>query len=512
VKVDVSHPEKNVALLHIEVDTEQIGRVRDNVYRRLVRRYNVPGFRKGKAPPLILERYLGRDAFDREVLDDLLDETYREAVDQAGLVPVSPPEVDLKTWERGEPLVYEAKMTTRPEVALGQYTGLEVPRDKPVVGAVEVQLEIEVLRQQRSELVEAPEDMPLAKGSIAIIDFAGSDGEEPVEGTTAENYSLEIGSGQFVPGFEEQLVGAKVGEQRDVRVTFPEDAGEQVAGKDVTFKVAVRGHRQRKLPEADDEFAVAVAPHIGVKITEGQVFGLADLKDELRRKLQARADSQALSAYSTRILSLVVGNAEVDIPEVMISKRAEAIREDFKDTLRRRGLTLEGYLSTSGETEETMGKASHERAARELRRDLVIEAVALKEGITAGEQEVDERVRTLALVYGQDPVALRAALEAKGQIGNVREEIVTGKTIDYLVGAQTPVEMPAAEEAASPKPKRQRRRPAKAKVDAAVAVDGPEAAEAPEAAQNNTQPPGVGIDQSGKEAPPKRTRRAKKGD
>jgi trigger factor len=530
VKVDISHPEKNVALLHIEVETERISQSRDSVYRRLVRRYNIPGFRKGKAPPLILQRYVGKDTFDKEVLDDLLDATYREALGESGLVPVSRPEVNLTTWEPGSALVYEAKLTTKPEVSLGQYTGIEIPREQPQVTDQQVDLEVELCRQRRVEFVDAPEGEPLAAGNVAVIDFAGFIGEEPVDGPTAQGYPLELGGGRFLAGFEEQLLGAKVGDQRDVRITFPQDAEPNLAGKEVTFKVTVKGYRLRRLPEVNDEFARAVAPSLGVKPDEGQAFGMTELRDELRRRLLAAAENRARNDFATKVIQEVVANASVDIPEVMIASRMASVREDFENSLKRRGMTLESYKDASGDTDEALQAGLRERAEAEVRRDLVLETVARKQDIAATDQEVDERISILARLYGQDPARLRGTLQSGDRIDGVREEIVSGKTIDYLVGVQTPVAAPPAEPPAAPggtpsgenapgkaaetpKPKRQRKTPKVAASAAAEAAAGATPAGTTPDGANQSLPSGVGIDQNQEEpAAPKRKRGARKGD
>ncbi|MDP2872154.1 MAG: trigger factor [Bacillota bacterium] len=438
MKVDLSYPEKHVALLSIDVETDRIAEVRERVYRRLVRKYSIPGFRKGKAPQAILERYVGPEAFDQEVLDELLPAAYQEALGQASVQPVTPPQVEVTQWQRGEPLLFKATVTTKPEVALGQYTGLEVRRDAADVTDEAVQADLSIIQRRLAELVDAPAGAPLAHGSVAVVDFAATVDGSPLEGGSAQDYPLEIGSGQFVPGFEEQLAGAKVGDERELAITFPADYEASLAGKEALFKVTVKGHRVRNLPELDDEFARKAAPLLGLEVDE-EGFGLERLRAEIRRRLEAGAENRVRADYERRVVDAVMGNSQLEVPEVMIANRAAALRRGFVETLERRKLTLQEYMTAGGQTEVDLESGFRLRAEGELRRELVMEAIARKEGISAGEQEVDERITTMARLYGQDPARLRAALEQGDRRSDIAAEIVARKTIDYLVGAQVPV-------------------------------------------------------------------------
>ncbi len=438
MKVDLSHPEKNVALLAVDVSTDRIDETRQRVYQRLVRRFNIPGFRKGKAPQAILERFVGPEAFDQEVLDELLPKAYQEALGQAAIEPVTRPEVEIVQWRRGEPFQFKATVTTKPDVTLGQYTGLEIPRVTAEVTDEAVEADLSAIRRRLAELGDAPPDTPIDKGSVAVIDFAATVDGEPLEGGSASDHSLEIGSGQFVPGFEDQLMGAKVGEERQLNITFPTDYHEQLAGKEALFKVTVKGHRVRNIPELDEELARKAAPLLGLNADE-EGYGVELLRGEVRRRLEVGAENRARSDYERAVVERVVGNAQVEIPEVMIAGRSVALKQDFEETLQRRGLSMESYLAAGGQTEADLESGFRLRAEIEVRRELVIEAIARKEGITAGEQEIDERITTMARLYGQDPVALRTALERDNRRSEFGAEIVARKTIDYLVGSQAPV-------------------------------------------------------------------------
>lgn len=436
MKFDLSYPEKNVALLSIEVQADRIEAARQTVYRQMASRYNVPGFRRGKAPLAIVQRYVGAAYFDQEVLDSLITEAYPEALSQANIEPVTRPELDITKWEPGEALVFTAKVTTKPEVTLGQYTGLEIEREEPAVSEEAVTEELESLRQAFGQMVDVPEDNPVEKGSIAVIDFTGYVEDKPFDGGAAQAYPLEIGSGSFVPGFEDGLLGAKVGEERDVNVTFPENYAGELGGKDVVFKVTVKGHKKRQLPEVDDEFARKAAPLAGLKADEE--FNLEALRAEIHRRLLAAAERRIRADWEEKVLAKVAALAEMDVPAPMIDRATQARREEFEDMFKRSGTTLEQYMAEREMTEEQLRENMRPAAVETVRRELVLEAVGRKEGITASEQEVDERIKTYAQVRNEDVAELRQRLEANDGIDAIRDEITRRKVIEYLAEAQVP--------------------------------------------------------------------------
>lgn len=440
MKVDLSHPEKNVALISVDVDAERIAATRQAVHRRLAGKYNIPGFRRGKVPLAILERHVGKAFFDQEVLDQLLSEVYPEALNQAAVHPVSRPELDLVRWEPPTELSFTAKVTIKPEVALGQYTGFEVPKQPTEVPDDDVERELESLRGTYGRLIEVEGDSPLAAGSVAVIDFTGYVAGKAFEGGSAQDYPLEVGSGAFIPGFEDGLIGAKVGEERDVDVTFPAEYAGELAGKEATFKVTVKGHRRRELPELDDELARKAAPMLGLAGRED--LTLVELREEIRRRLASNAERRAAADFEERVLAKVAGLAEIEVPDVMVANTVDARVADLTARLRRNEKTLAEYLADQDITEEALRERLSPAALESVRRELVVEAVGRQEGIVATEQEVDERVASYAQVRGEDPAKVRAGLGPE-DIERIRDEITRRKTIEYLVGAQVAVAAPA---------------------------------------------------------------------
>lgn len=494
MKVDLTRPETNVAELSVEVDAERISEVRQSVYRKMVGRYNIPGFRRGKAPLAILQRHVGVGFFEQEVLDELISAVYPEALDEAGIEPVSQPDFDLREWEPGAPtLTFTVRVTTKPEVALGQYTGLEVPKQTPDVPDAAVEAELDQLRRAFAQFVDAADDVPLANGSIAVIDFEGYVDGELFEGGASKGYPLELGSGAFIPGFEEQLLGAVTGDEREVKVTFPVGYGGELGGKDAVFKVKVTKHRQRELPELDDLFARRAAPLLGLKLpetpkteapqqaegaaadadapaaaaaddaaeatadataapAEGEQagaeppvpaieFGLTELRSEILRRLEASAQRRADDEYEERVIAKVAALCELDVPAVMIDRVVESRRREYAEMLQRNGTDIDRYLSERDMSDADLRERLRPAALEAVRRELVIEAVGRQEGIVATDREVDERIITFAQVRNQDPVELRAQLAGDNGEGleQVREELMRRKTIDFLVGAQVAV-------------------------------------------------------------------------
>jgi trigger factor len=291
-------------------------------------------------------------------------------------------------------------------------------------------------------MVDVAESEPLAKGSIAVIDFVGYVDGEPFEGGAAQAYPLEIGSGSFVPGFEDGLIGAKVGEEKAIDVKFPGTYGGGLGGKDAVFKVTVKGHKRRDLPEVDDEFARKAAPLVGLKADDD--FDLEALRTEISRRLLSAAERRIRQEWEEKVVAKVTALAELDVPEPMIERAVQSRREEFEDMFRRNGTTLEQYMSERELTEEALRENMRPGALEAVRRELVLEAVERKEGITASDQEVDERIKTFAQMRGEDVAVLRQRLEDNDGIEGIRDEITRRKVIDFLAEAQVPGPQQAA--------------------------------------------------------------------
>lgn len=449
MKVDLTRPDKHVALLTVELDADRVRAARSQVYRRMAGRYNIPGFRRGKAPQPILERYVGQAFFDQEVLDELLASGYPEALAVAGVEPVDSPELDIREWEARSVLRFTAKVTTKPPVELGQYTGIEVPQDHPVVTDQDVEDDLGRLREEMGKFVELSREEPLSHGGVALIDFSGRIDGEPFAGGEAQAYPLQLGSGTFLPGFEEQLAGARPGEDREVTITFPETYAPELAGKTATFKVHVHAHLRRELPELDDALAKEAASRFGLATPGGDEGPtLAWLRGVIRQRMELAASRRARSDFEERVLAKVTAGAQVDLPEVMIERGVQARYAEYADTFRRNGSTIERYLEERQMTAEQLRQGLRPAVIEGLRRELVLEAITRLEGLAATDREVDERITSLAQAGGEEPAALRARLTASDagpgddggdKLARLRDAITRRKVIDFLVGAQVAV-------------------------------------------------------------------------
>ncbi len=423
MKATAEKLEKNTVVLDVEVDADRLTKAMDQAYRKLVKQVNIPGFRKGKAPRVIFENYVGKAALYNEAVEIVIPDAYMQAVKDTGVEPISQPEVELLQVEEGKPVRFKATVRVKPEVELGRYTGLQVTKPKVEVTEQDVESELKKLQERHAQLVHL-EEGTVENGDIAVIDYTGrKDGEEFASGKGTD-YSLEIGSKTFVPGFEEQLVGAAVGETRDITVTFPEDyPNDELKGREVVFTVTVKGIKRKKLAELDDEFAKDVS----------EFDTLEELKDNLRQKLQEAAAEQAKHQVNREAVRQAVDNAQVDIPEEMIDARVNEMVANMERRLMTQGLTLDNYLKYTGSTLEEMKNGFRDDAARGVKTTLVLEAIAKRENIQVGDEELEQEIARMAKQYQQDAEVLRKILEGQNQLDVVRDSLVQQKTIDFIV-------------------------------------------------------------------------------
>src|SRR5690625_4036945 len=334
--------EGNDGVLTVTVDAEEFDKALDQAFKKVVKDVEIPGFRKGRVPRKIFEHRFGVESLYQDAVDIILPDAYMKAVEETGIEPVDQPEVDIEEIEKGKDLVFTAKVTVKPEVELGQYKNLEVEEQDTEVTDEDVENEIEALREQQAELV-VKEEGEVEEGNTVVIDFEGFMDNEPFEGGKGENYSLEIGSGQFIPGFEEQLIGASSGDDVDVNVTFPEDYhAEDLSGKEALFKVKVHEIKEKVLPELDDEFA---------KDVDDEVETLDELKEKIKERLLEQKQLDADNQKREQVLLQASENATVDIPEVMVENELEQMLNEFQQSLQVQGITLEMYTQFSGQDE-----------------------------------------------------------------------------------------------------------------------------------------------------------------
>ncbi|CAM3908446.1 trigger factor [Geobacillus sp. FSL K6-0789] len=415
----------NEGVLTVEVDAEQVNKGLDAAFKKVVKNIALPGFRKGKVPRVLFEKRFGVEALYQDALDILLPEAYAKAVEEAGIEPVSMPEIDIEQMEKGKSLIFKAKVTVKPEVKLGQYKGLEVEKMDTTVTDEDVENELKRLQENYAELV-VKEDGTVENGDTVVIDFEGVVDGEPFEGGKAENYSLEIGSGTFIPGFEEQLVGMKAGEEKEIQVTFPEEYhAEQLAGKPATFKVKVHEVKAKQLPALDDEFA---------KDVDEEVETLDELKAKIRARLEEAKKNEAETALRNAVVEKAAANAEIDIPAVMVQNETDRMLREFDQRLQMQGLNLQLYYQFSGQDEAALREQMKEDAEKRVRAALTLEAIAKAENIEVTDEEVEEELQKMAEAYNLSVDKLKELL---GSLDGVKEDLKWRKTIDFLVEHST---------------------------------------------------------------------------
>ncbi|MGA9175092.1 MAG: trigger factor [Thermoactinomyces sp.] len=423
MKASWEKTEKNQGVLTVETDEQSVAKALDQAFKKVVKKVSVPGFRKGKVPRPIFEKRFGVEALYQDALDILLPEAYEAAVKETGIEPVDRPEIDIEQLEKGKSLIFKATVTVKPEVKLGEYKGLEVEEKDFSVKPEDVDAELERMQKQQGQL-EAIEDGAVEKGDRVIIDFEGFVDGEPFEGGKAEKYTLEVGSGTFIPGFEDQLVGMKPGEEKDVEVTFPEDYhASELAGKPAVFKVKLHEIKRLNLPELDDEFAQDVS----------EFDTLAELKADIEKNLNEKAKKEKENYIRNELVELAAKNAEIEIPQVMIDHEVDHMLRDFEQRLMYQGLNLEMYAQFTGQDKEALKEQFKEDAEKRVRANLVLEAIAKAENIEVTEEEIEQEIKTMAEQMGREVEEVRKLLEQQGVIESVKEQLRVKKTIDLLV-------------------------------------------------------------------------------
>jgi trigger factor len=415
--------EKNLGVLQVEVDAERVAGALDKAFKKVVAKVNVPGFRKGKVPRPIFEKRFGIESLYQDAIDILLPEVYTEAIQETNIEPVDRPEVDVEQFAKGESFIFKAKVLVKPEVKLGEYKGIEVPVEEAVVTEEEVAAELERLQQRHAELVVIDEDTA-KEGDTVIIDFEGFVDGAPFEGGKGDRYSLEIGSKSFIPGFEEQLIGLGTGDFKDVEVTFPEVYhAEELAGKAATFKVKLHEIKRKQLPVLDDEFAKDVS----------EFDTLDAFKEDLNKQIKERKAKENEGKREAEIVEKAAEAAEVEIPQPMIDTEVDHMVRDFDSRLQAQGMTLDMFMTFSGQTIEDMKQQMQADAQKRVRNNLVLEQIAKEENIVATEEDVNEELSQMAEAYKRSTDEIRSILSANGSLANMTEEVAIRKTVKFLV-------------------------------------------------------------------------------
>jgi len=422
MQAKVEKLEKNIVQLEIKVDAEKFEQGLQKAFLKNSKKFSIPGFRKGKAPRNLVEKYYGEQVLYEDAINIICPEAYDQAVEENKLEPVDKPEIDIVQIGKGQEFIFSAKVTVKPEVELGEYKGVEVEKTVAQVTDEDLERELNNVLEKNSRLV-AVEGRPVESGDIAIIDFEGFVDGVAFEGGKGTDYSLGIGSGTFIPGFEDQLVGVSAGEEKDVEVTFPEDYGSaELAGKPAVFKVKVKEIKKKEMPALDDEFAKDVS----------EFDTLEEYKADLRKKLMERAEHAAEHENEDKVVAKVVENASVEIPQAMIDRRVDDIVYDSAMRLRYQGLDLGNYLKIMGMDMETFRSQFAKRAENEVKAQLVIEKIGQVEAITASDDEVNEEIKNLSQTYGQSEEEFRQHLKEE-DIEYIRNNLVFKKTVEFLV-------------------------------------------------------------------------------
>ena len=414
--------ENNIATLEISVSPEKLEEGIMKSYLKNVKKFNIAGFRKGKAPRKIVERHYGEAVFYEDAINIVCPDAYDEAVKEHNLDPVDRPDIDIVDIEGGKGLIFKATVTVKPEVVLGQYKGIEAEKKEYNVTDEDVNKEIEKMREKNARLVEVT-DRPVKNGDITIIDFKGFVDGNQFEGGTSENHNLEIGTGQFIPGFEEQLVGAEIGKEVDVNVQFPEDyRSEDLAGKPAIFKVTIKEIKEKQMVDLDDEFAKDVS----------EFNSLDELKADIRKKREEESKRLEKQQYEDEVINKIVENATVDIPEVMVDAQVNVMLRDFDYQLKYQGLNLEAYLKYMNTDMDTLKESYRSGAKARVKSQLVLEKVAEVEGVAATEEDMNAEIEKTAQHYKQDIEKFKKTLK-EDEISYIKDGIIVQKTIDFLV-------------------------------------------------------------------------------
>jgi len=413
---------KNTVKLEIEVDAEKFNEGMEKSYRKNAKNFNIPGFRKGKAPRNIVERYYGEQVLYDDAFNYVYTEEYDQAVKEHDIYPVDRPKIDVTQIGNGQSLIFTAEVTVKPEVELGKYKGIETEKKVVVVTDDDVEKELKEAAEKNSRLVNV-EDRPVQEGDTAIIDFKGFVDGEAFEGGEGKNHNLVIGSGQFIPGFEEQLIGVEKNKEIDVNVTFPEGYGsDKLSGKPAVFKVTVNEIKVKELPVIDDEFAQDVS----------EFASLDEYKASLREKITEREEQKSKNELEDKLINSIVESSEVDIPEVMIDARINDILYDIDLRLRYQGMDLEKYVTASGQKIDEFKKQFSERARNEVKTQLVLEKIKEIEGMEVEESEFDEEIKKFAENANKNQEEFMKQL-TEDDIEYIKNNILVRKTIELIV-------------------------------------------------------------------------------
>lgn len=422
MSVQVEKLEKNMAKLTIEVAPEELEKAIEGAYQKNKSKISVPGFRKGKVPRQMIERMYGKEVFYEDAVNALIPEAYEKAVDECEEEIVSSPKIEVEQVEAGKPFIFTAEVALKPEVKLGKYKGVKVEKADTEVTDEEVDKEIDKERESNARNIDVT-DRAVKDGDIVTLDFEGFVDGTAFEGGKGENYPLTIGSGTFIPGFEEQLVGVEIGKETEVNVTFPEDyQAEDLKGKAAVFKCTVKEIKEKELPTLDDEFASEVS----------EFETLAEYKADIRGRLEERKAKAAREAKEAAVIEEIIKDSDMEIPEAMIETQQRQMIDEFAQRIQMQGLTLEQYFQFTGASYDQMIEQVKPQAEKRIQSRLVLEAVAAAEKIEATEEDYEEELKSMAEAYQMEVDKVKELLPEKS-VQQIKEDIAVKKAAEFVV-------------------------------------------------------------------------------
>ena len=432
MSLPVEKLEKNMAKLTIEVSAEDLDKAMEKAYQKQKSRISLPGFRKGKAPRKMIESMYGKGVFMEDAVNSLVPQEYTKALGECDLEIVSQPEINVTQMEPGKALIFTADVAVKPEVTLGDYKGVEVPKSEIAVTDEEVDAEVKKEQDKNARTV-AVEDRAAANGDITTIDFEGFVDGVAFDGGKGTDYALTLGSGTFIPGFEDQLVGANTGDHVEVKVTFPEEyQAKELAGKEAVFQCDVKKIETKEVPELDDEFAKDVS----------EFDTLAEYKEDVKKKLTEKKEKEARTAKENAAVDKAIENAQMDIPELMTKTECRQMMDDFSRRMQQQGLSMEQYFQFTGQSMDKMMDDMKPQALKRIQTRLVLEKVAEAENIQPSEEEITEEIQKMADAYKMEADKIREAIGESG-LEQMKKDMAVQKAVTVIADAAVEVEKAA---------------------------------------------------------------------
>ena len=432
MSLQVEKLEKNMAKLTIEVSAEDLDKAMEKAYQKQKSRISLPGFRKGKAPRKMIESMYGKGVFMEDAVNSLVPQEYTKALGECDLEIVSQPEINVTQMEPGKALIFTADVAVKPQVTLGDYKGVEVPKSEIAVTDEEVDAEVKKEQDKNARTV-AVEDRAAANGDITTIDFEGFVDGVAFDGGKGTDYALTLGSGTFIPGFEDQLVGANTGDHVEVKVTFPEEyQAKELAGKEAVFQCDVKKIETKEVPELDDEFAKDVS----------EFDTLAEYKEDVKKKLTEKKEKEARTAKENAAVDKAIENAQMDIPELMTKTECRQMMDDFSRRMQQQGLSMEQYFQFTGQSMDKMMEDMKPQALKRIQTRLVLEKVAEAENIQPSEEEITEEIQKMADAYKMEADKIREAIGESG-LEQMKKDMAVQKAVTVIADAAVEVEKAA---------------------------------------------------------------------